>query len=264
MVHWSPSPEIVSIGIFSIRWYSLLFALGFLGCYFVERWIFKREGRSLKALDDLFLYTFFGVIIGARLGHVLFYDLSYYQSNPIEVLKVWKGGLASHGALVGVLVALVLFVRTHPGFGYLWLLDRMSVAAPFGAACVRIGNLFNSEIYGKPTNVPWAFVFERVDAVPRHPTQLYEAASALLTLLILVAFYKRLSLREKEGFLFGSWLLILFLARFLIEFVKEPQSAFEVGLPLNMGQILSIVPMATGVLLIARALLRKKENHSGV
>jgi prolipoprotein diacylglyceryl transferase len=257
MVHWSPSPEIVSIGSFSIRWYGLLFALGFLGCYFVERWIFKREGKSLKALDDLFLYTFFGVVIGARLGHVLFYDPGYYLSNPVEVLKVWRGGLASHGALAGVLVALVIFVRTHHEFGYLWLLDRMSVAAPLGAACVRIGNLFNSEIYGKPTSVPWAFVFARVDAVPRHPTQLYEAASSLVTLLILVALYRREPLREREGFLFGSWLLVLFLARFLIEFVKEPQSAFEVGLPINMGQILSIAPIVAGVVLMVRALLRE-------
>jgi len=220
------------------------------------RRMFRLEGRPTAAVDDLFLYVFLGVVVGARLGHVLFYDPSYYFRNPLEIPMLWKGGLASHGALVGVLLALYFFHRRHPRFSYLWLLDRLALVVSLGAAAVRVGNFFNSEIYGRPAEVPWAVVFARVDQLPRHPTQLYEAACYTIILAVMLFLYEKRLFRDREGFYSGLLLVLMFSARFLVEFTKERQASFAAGWPLSMGQVLSVVPVLAGLALVGWALQR--------
>jgi len=264
MVEWNVDPIIFKIGFFSLRWYSLFFATAFLSSFYIMRWMFIREGVSLRVLDDLFVYIFLGVLIGARLGHVLFYDPSYYLHNPMEIPQIWKGGLASHGAFIGVFVAGFIFVRRHHSISYLWILDRMAIPVPLAAAFVRFGNLFNSEIFGKPTSAPWAFIFERVDRIPRHPTQLYEAITYLFIFLLMLFLYNKKGLREKKGFYAGVWLAVTFTARFLIEFTKERQASFGWDWPLNVGQLLSIVPVALGLFLVAYAMRRGGSQTKGV
>jgi len=252
MISWDVSPEIFQIGPISIRWYGLLFALCFILGYWVVRKTFEWEKKSLKKLDSLLVHIIVGTIIGARLGHVLFYEPAYYLSRPLEILMVWQGGLASHGATIGILLGIFLFQRKNPSFSYLWLVDRVCLAIPLGGAFVRLGNLFNSEIIGKPTTVPWAFVFERVDSLPRHPSQLYESLAYLALFGLMATFYLK-SKRDLPGFYFGTLLVGIFSARFFLEWTKEVQVAFEQTLFLNMGQILSIPFVILGAYFIVRS-----------
>lgn len=251
MINWNPSPEIFSIGFIKLRWYGLLFAFGMLVGYLVLEKIFKREKRASKELETLIFYMIIAVVLGARLGHVLFYSPGAYYSNPISILKIWEGGLASHGAAFGIILATVLFSRKF-GIPFLWLADRLSVAIPFGAACVRLGNLMNSEIIGRPGDMPWAFVFEQVDMIPRHPTQIYEAGAYLLIFAVMLVLYFKSKKELPAGRLAGLFVTLLFSARFIIEFFKKVQVDFENNLILDMGQILSIPLVIFGLFLLFR------------
>ncbi|MEN3040306.1 MAG: prolipoprotein diacylglyceryl transferase [Bacteroidia bacterium] len=252
-IRWNVSPELLTIGSIQLRWYGLLFATGFmLGFYIMQR-IYRREARPEKDLDTLLGYILVGTIVGARLGHCLFYEPEYYLANPMEILKIWEGGLASHGGTIGVFLALYLYAIRRPNQPFLWLADRLTIPTALTASLIRLGNLFNSEIFGKITTVPWAFIFERVDPHPRHPTQLYESLIYLMLFFLLFFLYWRGSfLQWKPGKPLGLFLLWVFGSRFLVEFVKEPQEAFHIGLPLNMGQLLSLPLILIGLYLLVR------------
>jgi len=247
-IHWNVSPEIFSIGPLTIRWYGLLFASGFLIGYYLMQGIYQREQKPIAHLDTLLWHLILGTVIGARLGHCLFYEPAYYLAHPLEILKIWEGGLASHGGAIGVFIALWLYSRKHPQEPFGWLADRLTIPTALTATFIRLGNLFNSEIYGKIATVPWAFVFERVDPHPRHPTQLYEATAYFsLFLLLLYLYYKYHPLWQKTYRPLGLFLIWVFGWRLLIEFIKEVQVEFENELPLNMGQLLSIPMIGLGV-----------------
>lgn len=258
-VRWNVSPELFHIGSLHVRYYGLLFIAGFVLGYYLFTWFYRREGLPVSLLDPL-LYVLLGcTLVGARLGHVLFYEPGYYLSHPAKILAVWEGGLASHGGAIAILIGLWCYSRYYGrryGFDYLWLLDRVGIAIPFAGMFIRLGNLMNSEIYGHPTGLPWGFVFlRRGEVLPKHPTQLYEALCYLVTGLVLVLLYKYCLPRIKKGFFFGIFLTGIFGARFFIEFVKEPQVSFEQGMALNMGQLLSIPFVLLGLGLIVRSLL---------
>ncbi len=239
-IFWNVSPEIVKLGPFTVRWYGLLFALAFVFGYLILTKIYKLEKKSSADLEQLSIYVILGTVIGARLGHCLFYDPAYYLSHPIEILKVWEGGLASHGAAIGILIAIYLITKKQKDKTMLWILDRLVIVVALGGALIRLGNLFNSEIIGKPSDLPWAFIFARVDDIPRHPAQLYESIFYLITFGILYYTYLKTDKKFKPGYLFGFAIVLIFGFRFLVEFLKKEQSPFEVGMILDMGQILSI------------------------
>lgn len=252
MIYWDVSPDIVTIGPFTIRWYGLLFALSFIVGYQIFYVIYKRENRPEQDLNDLIWYMILGTVLGARLGHCFFYNPNYYLANPLEILQVWKGGLASHGAAIGILTAIYLFVKKHKEYSFLWLMDRLVITVALAGFFIRMGNLFNSEIIGVESDLPWAFVFVSVDNIPRHPAQLYEAIAYLLSFILLIIFYFKSKAKFKPGLIFGLFLILIFGFRFLIEFIKEDQTYFEKGMLLNMGQILSIPFLFLGFYLIFR------------
>ncbi|MCS7188865.1 MAG: prolipoprotein diacylglyceryl transferase [Bacteroidia bacterium] len=250
-IRWNVSPEILELGPLHIRWYGLLFASGFLVGFYIMRWIYKKEKKAEQSLDALLWYLLVGTIVGARLGHCLFYEPAYYLANPIEILKIWEGGLASHGGTIGVFLALYLYAKNHPDQPFVWLTDRLTLPTALTAALIRIGNLFNSEIYGKITAVPWAFIFERVDPHPRHPTQLYEAiVYAVLFIQLLYLYRKGWYATQAHGRPLGLFLTWVFGWRWVIEWWKEPQEAFSLPLPLNMGQLLSLPFIVVGLYLL--------------
>lgn len=254
MIEWTVDREIFSIGFISIRYYSMFFLVSFiLGLIIVKR-MFREENRPLVDVDDLLVYIMLGTVLGARLGHVLFYGGDYYLSNPLEILKVWKGGLASHGGALGVMLALYIFVKNKPHYNYLWLIDRIAVVTALAAFFIRMGNLFNSEIYGIPTDVPWAFKFTKyVDDLPRHPAMVYEALFYLVVFIIMYKFYQKKKDQAAPGFLLGIFLSLVFGFRIFIEQYKVNQESFEEGMLLNMGQILSIPMVILGIYLIYTA-----------
>ncbi len=255
---WDVSPEIFNLGPITVRWYGVLFATAFITGYYIFKYFFKREGYRIELLDKLLLYVALGIIIGARLGHVIFYDPYYYFSNPLKILAIWEGGLASHGAAIGLLIALYLWHKKEKT-PMLWLLDRIAVVVAIGGMFVRLGNLMNSEIYGIETSLPWGFIFVREgETIPKHPTQIYEAFSYLLIFIILFTAYNKNWLFPKQGLAFGCFLILLFGARFLIEYIKNPQEEFENYLPLFMGQILSIPFIIAGTALIIYLLIKEK------
>jgi phosphatidylglycerol:prolipoprotein diacylglycerol transferase len=261
-IEWSVSPEIFHLGPVSVRWYGLLFAMAFVAGYAIFTWVFKKEGKPKEDLEQLAVYMIFGTVIGARLGHCLFYNPEFYLLHPIEILKVWEGGLASHGAAIGILIALYLFSKKKKGYTMLWTLDRIVIVVALGGSFIRLGNLFNSEIIGKPADVPWAFIFTSVDNVPRHPTQIYESLAYLIVFLILIFIYTKGIEKNKRGLLFGLFLVLVFTFRFFVEFLKEDQSAFEAGMVLNMGQLLSIPFVIAGLYFIIRSFrLSRKSIH---
>lgn len=260
-IRWDVDPEIFHIGSFVIRWYGVLFASAFLIGYFIMQSMFKKEGIPLKTLDYLSTYMVVGTIAGARLGHCLFYEPEYYLSNPLDILKIWEGGLASHGGAIGILIALYLFTRKYK-FSFLWLMDRVVIGTALGGFLIRMGNLMNSEIFGVPTELPWGFEFVRavegtMRSDPRHPTQIYEALSYLLIFIYLITYYYRKKGKPERGYLFGIFLILLFTSRFFIEFLKVPQVGFEQSLMLNMGQLLSIPFVIAGVFLVKLHSLRR-------
>ncbi len=252
-IHWNVDPELLRIGGFALRWYGLLFAGGFLAGYAIMQRLFRAEGKPEKDLDALLLYLMVGTVLGARLGHTLIYDPGYYLAHPWQILAVWEGGLASHGGGAGVFLALWLYARKRPDQPYLWLLDRVAIPTALVGACIRLGNLLNSEIVGEPSTVPWAFVFERVDALPRHPVQLYEALAYLAVFAALWLVYRREGRGTPRGRLTGLFLLLVFGARLVLEFFKTPQAAYEAGNAVSVGQWLSVPMVLLGVWLFARA-----------
>lgn len=252
-IQWSVRPEIFSAGPFTVRWYGLFFALAFFCGFYIMNWIYRREGKPDEDLDQLFIYMISGTVIGARLGHCLFYEPSYYLSNPIEILKIWHGGLASHGGFIGIIISLYIYSRKKKDQPYQWLLDRMCIPGILGGCFIRIGNLFNSEIIGTPTTKPWAFVFKRVDNIPRHPAQLYESLSYAVIFVILLTFYKKYNDNFKDGFISGLLLVTVFISRFFIEFVKTRQADYGFSLYISVGQWLSIPFIVAGIILIIRA-----------
>jgi phosphatidylglycerol---prolipoprotein diacylglyceryl transferase len=266
-IHWDPSPEIFTIpGInWPVRWYGLLWATALLASHFFMNRIYRTEGRTNKQLDNLTLYIILGTIIGARLGHCLFYGPLWdvfdtngtlieegYLSHPLNLLKVYEGGLASHGGAIGILIATLLYCRKEKE-RILWLLDRLVVVVPLAAMFIRLGNLMNSEIIGKPTDVPFAFIFLQIDDLPRHAAQLYEAVFCFFLFILMYWLWKNKRQAFGEGFLFGVLCIALFTERFLVEFLKENQSAFEDGMSINMGQTLSIPFVLLGLYMVWRS-----------
>lgn len=253
-INWNPSPEIFTIpGIdWPVRWYGLMWALAFIGSHFFMNRIYRTEGRTEKELDTLTLYVIVGTILGARLGHCLFYDPAYYLSHPLDILKVYEGGLASHGGAIGILIAMWLYCRKTKE-SWLWLFDKIVVVVPLASMLIRFGNLMNSEIIGTPTDVPWAFVFTSIDNLPRHPAQLYEAVFCLFLFVLMYWLWKNKRGRFAPGFMFGLMCVLFFTERFFDEFVKENQEAFEASMALNMGQILSIPFVIVGLYMMWRA-----------
>ncbi|MBR5077048.1 MAG: prolipoprotein diacylglyceryl transferase [Bacteroidales bacterium] len=259
-VHWHVNPILFHIGSLEIRWYGLLFVSGFVIGWYLFKWFFTREKVDRKLMDPLLYTLLIATIVGARLGHCIFYQPDYYFGSWQgfwEIFMPWKGGLASHGGAIALLLAMWWFAR-HYGrkndFDFLWIMDRLCIAVAFAGCMIRLGNLFNSEIYGDVTNLPWGFIFDlRGETEPKHPTQLYEAFSYLLLGLIMVWIYKNKLDKVHRGFFFGFFLLGCFGSRFLIEFIKEPQVEFEETMLLDMGQLLSIPFILAGIALLVYA-----------
>ncbi len=251
-IHWHVSPTIFSLGPVSVRWYGLLFAMSFVVGYFIMLRIFRKENIPEPLLDRLSMYMLIATVVGARLGHVLFYEPESYLAHPLDILKIWQGGLASHGAAIGIIAALLLFARkTRQPF--LWVIDRIVIVVALAGFFIRTGNLFNSEIYGNLTQLPWGFIFERAgETLPRHPTQIYEGLCYLGIFIFLLWYYFQKNGKPRPGFLFGFFLVSVFGFRLLVEFIKEPQVNFENSMALNMGQLLSIPFIIGGIILLAR------------
>ena len=265
LVHWHMNPELFHIGPVSIRWYSILFVSRFILGWFIFKWFFKREKVSADLLDPLLYTLLIGTIVGARLGHCIFYQPDYYFGSWQgfwEIFMPWKGGLASHGGTIALFIAMIWFAH-HYGrkndFDFVWILDHLCIAVCFAATFIRLGNLCNSEIYGDVTSLPWGFIFDlRGETEPKHPTQLYEALSYLLLGLVLRWMYKYKLEKIYRGTFIGIFFIVLFGMRFLIEFIKEPQVGFEETMALNMGQILSIPFILAGVVFLIYAFVRKQ------
>jgi phosphatidylglycerol---prolipoprotein diacylglyceryl transferase len=245
---WDVSPILFKIGPLTIRWYGLLFATGFYCGYRVLCRLYRNEGHDVDDVLSLLVHTFWGTLIGGRLGHCLLYEPGYYLPRPLEIFQVWKGGLASHGATIGILIAFAFYVRKYPQYTYSWVFDRLVVGVAAAAGFIRLGNLMNSEILGTPTTLPWGVVFARVDNVPRHPAMVYESILYFISFFILYRYVARRGANLRRGSSAGLFLLLIFGARFLVEFVKEEQAAFH-WLPMNLGQLLSIPFLNVGWLL---------------
>ena len=271
IVHWNVDPVLFSLGLLSIRWYSILFISGFILGWFIFKWFFQREGISVKLLDPLLYTLLIGTIVGARLGHCLFYQPDYYLDSWegfLEIFMPWKGGLASHGGTIALFIAMWWFAR-HYGrknnFDFVWILDHLAIAVCFAATFIRLGNLFNSEIFGCATDLPWGFEFPLSKEgwtpdgtlVPCHPTQLYEALSYLLLGIALVLIYRFRPFKVYRGFFIGTFFIGCFGMRFLIEFIKNDQVAFESGMVLNMGQWLSIPFVLLGIGFLIYSYIKK-------
>lgn len=256
---WNINPNILEFGPLQLRWYGLLFVGSFFLGLMILQWIYKREGKDPAVLDNLLIYIMVGAVVGARLMHCFAYEPEFYLSHPLEIFKVWKGGLASHGGLLGVLIALYIFTKRY-NESYLWLLSRIAIPGALSAAFVRFGNFFNSEILGKPSELPWAIIFSRIDMIPRHPVQLYEALSYLIILALLITIYRRVSPLFATKILPGVFLITIFTARFFIEYAKTRQAAYTTDLPFTTGQLLSVPYIIAGIIWIVWALRVKSEE----
>lgn len=250
-------PKGIPIGNFEIRYYSLMFAFAYILGYQIMKKIFINENIKVEHMDSLFMYSMISMIVGARLGHVFFYDWDYYSVHLMEIPQIWKGGLASHGAAIAMILTFIYYSKNVIKMPPLWLLDRMGITVALAGFFIRIGNLMNSEIIGKASDLPWAFVFKNAYVIdpstPRHPSQIYESLGYLLTFIVLYLLYWKTDKKNYLGFLFGVFLAMLWSIRFLVEFVKENQEAFENDMILNMGQVLSIPLIIIGLILIFRA-----------
>lgn len=265
-IFWNPDEALMDLGFFAVRYYSLFFMLAFASSYWVTKRQFEKHHLSPELLDKLSIYVFLGTLIGARLAHCLFYDFVYFSQHPLEIILPVRfkpefqitgfQGLASHGGGLGIILSLGLFSRKHRV--NLWfLLDQISLVVPLAGFFIRLGNLMNSEIIGKPADMPWAFVFLKEDKLPRHPAQAYEAIAYFLIFLLM---YRLMQKEQKrQGHYFGLLLVLLFTARFLIEFFKEIQSPFEAGMLIDMGQLLSIPFITAGLIIVA---IKRKPDRS--
>ncbi len=260
---WDVNPEIFSIGSFSIRWYGLLFASGFLVGQRIMTHVFRKEGIKETLLDSLLLTMVIATVLGARFGHFLFYEPEVLLKNPLQVITPPFAGLASHGAAIGILLGLFIYARNKK-MSFLWVCDRIVIVVALAGCFIRLGNLMNSEIVGKVTDVPWAFVFTRnyeFTQYPRHPAQLYEAIACLVLCFILFRLWSQRKSQTPQGMLVGIFLIWVFGLRFVIEFFKENQVAFENELAYNMGQILSIPVVLLGVIFLIYALRNKDKKQ---
>ena len=238
---WNVDPVMLRIGSLEVRYYGLLFALGFLVGYYIVKYFFKKENAPLAEIDKMALYIILGSVIGARLGHCFFYEPAYFLNNPIEVLYVWKGGLASHGGAIGLILGLWLYSRKSWNRSLLHIMDRIAVPTALAGSFIRLGNLFNSEIYGHATSLHWGFIFVRDgQTTPHHPTQIYESLGYLIIFLVLLFMYNKRNGIINRGFLVGWMITLIFVLRFFVEFIKNDQVAFDQTMTLNMGQWLSI------------------------
>lgn len=270
-ITWNVDPVFINLGSLTIRWYGLLWALGIWLALVIVQKLFKHEKLPEQWIDKMFMYTVIGTIVGARLGHCFFYEWrllpepvtflgitfkygNHYLSHPWELLYIWHGGLASHGGAIGILIALYLFNKKVSHKGFIWGLDRLVIGAAITGACIRFGNLMNSEIYGSATSLPWGFIFVRDGQTqPMHPTQIYEMLYCLITFAVIWWLYWKKEAFKKNGLLFGVFLIGIFGSRFILEFIKLDQEAFESGMLLNMGQILSVPFIIWGIWLIIRS-----------
>ncbi len=273
-VLWNPSPDMMHLGPLTLHWYSMCWLIGLLGAYLLMKHLYKQQHIKEELFEPLFLYCFVGILIGARLGHCLFYQPDYFLSSGKHIIEMflpihfmqdggWRftgyEGLASHGGTLGLMIALWLYCRKTK-LGIWHVLDNIAIVTPITACFIRLGNLMNSEIIGKVTDVPWAFIFEKVDTAPRHPGQLYEAITYALLLFIGYAIYRKYPQKVGTGFFFGLCLTYIFTARFFIEYTKDIQVAFEASLPLDMGQILSLPFVAIGIACMVGGQWMKKLN----
>ena len=273
-ITWNVDPVAFSLGPLQVRWYGICWAVGFLLGYILMSRVYKHEKMPEWSMDSLLLYMLVSTVIGARLGHCLFYEPEYYLSKPLEMIKIWEGGLASHGGAIGILIGLWLYVRRFnkstkkektekQHITYLWILDRIVIPVCLVGALIRLGNVFNSEIYGTPTTLPWGFVFVRGmeqftgpdgQLLPCHPTGLYEAFFCLVAMALLLWMYYKRNLGDKRpGLMFGTFLVIIFGSRIAIEFLKNVQVAFEKNMTFDMGQWLSVPFVIVGIVMIVRS-----------
>ncbi len=251
------NPAGLTVGPLSVRWYGLMFLIGFIAGYRIMWHMFRHEGAREQWLPSMLIYVLVATIVGARLGHCFFYKWDYYSAHPAKILAVWEGGLASHGGTIGIILAIFLYSAFVTKKSPLWSFDRLCVPVALVACLIRLGNLFNSEIYGHPTSLPWGFRFNGSE-IPCHPTQLYEAGTYLLLFGLLMWLYWRKNAEERPGLLLGIFFIGVFLSRLLIEFVKNPQEEFENNMILNMGQLLSVPFIVAGVILVWRAMKRPR------
>ena len=280
-VTWNVDPILIHIGDGGVRWYGLLWAIGIYLCYLIQVKLYKNENCPAEWTDKLFMWMVIGLIIGARVGHCWFYEWeympddpvkflgmtfnyrNYYIEHPLELIKIWEGGLASHGGAIGLLTAAWLLnkkvfskeLKFHTSL--LWIMDRLVVGVCVTATLIRLGNLMNSEIYGTPTDLPWGFIFVRDgQTVPCHPTQIYEMLYCIVGFIVTWLMYWKAKAYKREGLLLGVFLEIIFFTRFMLEFIKNDQELFEAGHILNMGQVLSLPFVIWGIYLIIRAYKR--------
>lgn len=293
-ITWNVDPVLIHLGSLQIRWYGLLWALGFVIGYYVMKRIYKKERMTDDSMDKLLIYMLVSTIIGARLGHCLFYEPQEYLAHPLDILKIWEGGLASHGGAIGILIGLWLYVRNYnkskkekdnlQQISYIWILDRIVIAVCLVGALIRVGNVMNHEIYGTPTSLPWGFVFLRgaeqfcgtfdnytpcfawdapcppSEWLPCHPTGLYEAFFCLVTMGILLWMYYKRDLGHKQpGLMFGTFLVIIFGSRICIEFLKNVQVDFERNMVFDMGQWLSVPFVVIGIVMIVWSFVKRKK-----
>ena len=273
-VTWNVDPTIFTVLSREIRWYGLLWVIGLIVAVYIVQRIYKSEKLPEKWFDSLFVYMMLGIILGARLGHCLFYEPEYYLANPVEMFKIWEGGLASHGGVIGIIIAVWLYSKRVTKKSMLWTFDRVMVPTGFTAAMIRFGNLMNHEIYGGPTDLPWGFRFidnvglwmrgaEPVYTEPSHPTQIYEALIYLLVFGITMYMYWKTNAKNRQGLILGVGIALIFIARFFIEFVKNVQVDSEIAMRENtgliLGQWLSIPFIIWGLWLIWRSMKRKAE-----
>lgn len=267
-INWDINPEIINILGLPIKYYGLLFLAGLVLSLNILKRIYKKEGLSAQAHEALFSYALIGILVGARLGHCLFYDFDYYSQHPLEIfLPIQKGpdgvyhftgfaGLASHGGGIGLVIMLLIYARKY-SIPFMTVLDAIAIVLPLGGTFIRLANLMNSEIIGIPTDVPWAFIFRQVDDLPRHPAQLYEAISYFIIFLSVYFIYRKNIFKIGKGFYFGISILLIFIMRILIEFIKVDQVEFEHGMSLNMGQLLSIPFVLLGLFFMIKSILEK-------
>lgn len=272
-ITWTLDPIIFQLGGARIGWYGVLFAIGLIifgGGILAKMW--KYEGLTEQSYNWLVVYVLVATVVGARLGHCFFYEPEYYLANPLEIFQTWKGGLASHGGVIGIMIAVYLYSKKVSKQSMLWTFDRLCVPTGLVAAMIRLGNLANHEIYGHATDVPWAFRFidnipqwqmgaEPIFTAPSHPTQLYEALAYLLTFGVCMWLYWKRDAYKHEGLIFGVAMIMIFVARFFIEFVKNDQVGFEANMNLNMGQWLSVPFILIGIVSVVYSLKQPVKEY---
>ena len=263
-ITWDIDPVLIHFGNGGLRWYGLLWAIGIYAAWFINDRMYKHEHCPENWSTYFFFYITIGAFVGSRIGHCLFYGwqdgVNPYLEHPLRMLEVWKGGMSSHGGAIGIIIAAWLLNKyrfsRYPKFktSWIWILDRLCIGVCLTGALIRLGNLMNSEIYGGPTSLPWGFIFVRDGQTePCHPTQIYEMIYLLVAFAVTLPLYLKTDARKREGLLLGVFLIIVFFTRFMLEFIKNDQEAFEAGHVLNMGQILSIPFVVLGIFLIIRA-----------